>query len=372
MKNGSAHFHAPGSMRRCRFPGWDRLLLAGLAVLCFESGLARDAETAEVTEGIRSELESQFRSATGLGFKAFDCEYPRGWPASREIPCKATDEEDDRFFYRLLRAEGQNEPRVTMRQPAEQLNPEGLEVLRRPTDAFLLAFMRNDWQAALASLAPSFESQLGLEGVRDILAPVKAEFGTIENSRATYYATPSEGLHQLDYALAVEQGDAIGRFRLRFDAGGNPQIISFLVTAEPGSRLHTRMLESTGKTVLGQFFDQPIGRLEGPLDRLAYIGDHEELLLVLVDGGSVKARVEQHGSTWDMDSNDYRFQVLDARTLIGLHLSSMGRSFASIDCPGDVAPDGGSLDCVVTDPSGSTSTVRLMRRGGEHRLVNAE
>jgi hypothetical protein len=86
----------------------------------------------------------------------------------------------------------------------------------------------------------------------------------------------------------------------------------------------------------------------------------------------VKARIEQHGSTWDMDSNDYRFQLLDARTLIGLHLASVGRSATSIDCPGDVAPDGGSLDCVVTDASGSTSTVRLMRRGGDHRLVNAD
>jgi hypothetical protein len=346
------------------------LVLFGLAFL--ETAFASEAETVTVTQGIRSELESQFRAATGLGFKAFDCEYPRGWPASREIPCSATDEENDRFFYRLMREAGQAEPRMSMKQPVNQLNPEGLAVLRQPADAFLSAFIQGDWEAVLATLAPSFQSEIGLEGVRSVLAPIQSGLGTVDKPRAMYYATPSEGLHQLDYALESEPADAIGRFQLRFDGGGSPQIVAFLITSEPGTPLHEQMLKSTGEALLGQFFDQPVERLEGPLDRLVYIGDNEELRLVLADGSSVKARVEQHGTSWDMDSNDYRFQVLDARTLIGLHLASVGRSVASIDCPEDVAPDGGALDCVVTDGSGFASTVRLMRRGGDHRLVDAE
>lgn len=372
MNDQNAVFSDRTALKPRRSAGSAGVCLGLLFLMLAVASQVNASETAELTEGIRGELEARFRAATGLGFKDFDCDYPRGWPGSREIPCRATDEEDDRFFYRLMREEGQEEPRFTMKQPVDQLNPEGLAVLREPADAFLAAFVLGDWEAVRASLAPSFGAQLGVEGVRDALGPVKADFGTLGNARAEYYATPSEGLHQLDYAIAAEPGNAIGRFHLRFNAEGTPEIVSFLVTAEPGTALHAKLLESTGKAALGQFFDQPVQRLEGPLDRLAYIGDSEELRLVLADGTSVKARIEQHGSTWDMDSNDYRFQLLDARTLIGLHLASVDRSVASIDCPEDVAPDGGFLDCVVTEASGSTSTVRLMRRGGDHRLVNAD
>ncbi len=368
MKYRAAAFgHGPLSVPALRGPGKGLLVL--FAALCATFCQASEAETAGITEGLRGELENQFRATTGLGFTAFDCEYPRGWPESREILCSATDEEDDRFFYRLLREEGQDEPRVTMKQPVDQLNPEGLAVLRRPTDAFLSAFIEGDWAAVMAAVSPAFESQLGQEGLRNILEPIRTRLDSVGNPQARFYATPSEGLHQLDYSLATDPGDAVGRFQLRFDPEGRPQIVSFLVTAEPGTALHGALLESTGKAVLGQFFDQPVQRIEGSLAQLRYIGDHEEVSLVLADDSRRMARVEQHGSTHDMDSNDYRFQVLDARTLIGLHLASIGQSASSIDCPRDVVPDGGILDCVLTDESGGTSTVRLQRRGGDHRLV---
>jgi hypothetical protein len=351
-------------------PGW-RLPLLFAAV--FSSWCqAGDAELAGITEGIRGELETQFRASTGLGFRDFDCTYPQGWPDSREILCSATDDEDDRFFYRLLREEGEDEPRVTMKQPVDQLNPEGLAILRQPTDGFLSAFIKKDWDAVMASVSPSFESQLGLEGIRNILAPIHTQMGSAGNPQATYYATPSEGLHQLDYSLTTEPGEALARFRLRLDSGGNPQIVSFLVTAEPGTALHGELLEHTGKAVLGQFFDLPIQRIDGPLEQMVYLGDQEEISLVLADDSRIRARIEQHGSASDMDSNDYRFQILDARTLIGLHLASVGQSVTSIDCPQEVAPDGGSIDCAVTTEGGSVSAIRLMRRGGDHRLMDLE
>ena len=361
-----------GSPPRIRFLTPSSVLLGVLASIVVQSSLASDETLNEATAGIRGELEAQFQAATGLGFQAFDCEFPQGWPTSREILCEAVDEEGDRFFYQLTRVEGQNEPRMSMRQPVDQLNPDGLAVLRRPTDAFLSAFMADDWDAVLASLEQSFEAQLGVDGLRSILAPIKASFGSVSNPRATFYATPSEGLHQLDYALTTSAGVAVGRFRLRFDAGGNPQIVSFFVNAAPGTALHASLLEGMGKSVLDQFFDQPIERIEGPMDRVLHIGESEEVNLVLADGSSVRARMEQTGSTWDMDSNDYRFQVLDARTLIGLHLASSGQRATSIECPNEVAPDGGSLDCEVTVADGSSTTFRLMRRGGEHRLVPAD
>jgi len=329
---------------------------------------ASAADTSDATQGFRGELESQFRAATGLGFSAFDCAFPQGWPNSREILCDATDEEGDTFLYRLLRVEGQGAPRIIMKQPVGQLNPEGLATLRKPTDAFLAAFIDRDWPAVLASVSPSFESQLGLEDLQALLAPMRDRLDSVGKPQASHYASPSEGLHQLEYSLESSPGEAVGRFRLRFDAQGDPQIVSFLITAKPGSPLYIDLLQDTGKAVLNQFFDQPILRIDGPLHQLLYLGDHVEITLVLADDSRAKARIEQHASAYDLDTDDFRFQVLDASTLIRLHLASQGQTASSIDCPQTVVPDGGTLDCRVTVEDGLTSTARLMRQGGDHRL----
>lgn len=359
-----------GNRIACRF-----LTCLTVTVACLvlpESSMANDAEFAETTEGIRGHLEAQFKAVSGLGFKAFNCQYPKNWPAGSEIVCNATDEENDRFIYRLIFAPGQDEPRVSMIQPVSQLDPSGLAAISRPCDAFFIAFAKRDWGAALATLSPELQRQLGLDGLRETLAPLRDAFGNVANPAASFYATPSEGLHQLEYTFNTEQGEAVGRFRMRFDGQSNTQIVSFLLTAEPGSRLQSLLMEEIGKKVLAQFFDQPVQRIDGRLDSLMYVGDNIEVNVILEDGTSILTRVEQHGTTSDIDSNDYRFQVLDAKTLIDLHTSSSSKPAAAIECPIEAAPDGGSVDCAVTFADGSNTTLRLMRFGGEHRLVELD
>lgn len=349
-----------------------RLLTLALGMLFAGAGFTDDGGQDEVTASIQSHLEGQFRAVTGLGFTAFQCTYPRGWPGSREILCDATDEENDELHYRLLFLEGEAEPRSAMKQPVDQLNPEGLATLSVPSDAFLQAFAVEDWNVVLSTLSPPFQQQVDTTRLAAVLAPLKAAFGNVTGSEMTFYATPSEGLHQLDYSLATDRGEAAARFRLSIDESGQSHIVAFLVTADPGSLLHAQLLEETTKTALAQFFDEPIREVRGPLDELIYIGDMTEVDLVLDSGRQVRARLEQHGSTYDTDNNDYRFQVLDVQTLIGLHLASTDRTAESIDCPAAVVPDGGSLDCVVKEAGGTTTRLRLLRRGGEHRLVDAE
>jgi hypothetical protein len=334
--------------------------------------LASNPELDGTTQKIRGYLEAQFKETTGLGFKEFHCNYPNNWPTNRELVCEATDDESDRFIYRLIFETGQDDPRASMMQPVTQLNPSGLSVLSRPCEAFLLAFAQEDWDAVLASLSPELRNQLGLDGLREILAPLRSMFGNITESQALYYATPSPGLHQLEFSFVTELGEAVGRFRLRIDGQNNPQIVSFLLTAKPGSSLQSVLLEDIGKKVLARFFDQPIKGIEGPFDSLMYVGDNTEVSVMLQDGSSIATRIEQHGSTSDVDGNDYRFQILDAKTLIGMHLSSTFQSVKTIDCPTNVVPDGGLIDCTVTFSDGSNTILRLMRRGGEHRLVEAE
>ena len=348
------------------------LILAGSCLGLPVTSSASETPPDTATQELRHFLENQFKGVTGLGFKAFRCEYPVTWPTSRELTCYATDEENDRFIYQIASRAGEEDPFVSMMQPVEQLNPSGLSAISRPCEAFLEAFAQANWEGALAALSTELGEQLGIAGLRDILAPLRSELGTVAEPMARYYASPSQGLHQIEYAMDTGAGQAVGRFRLRIDSQNNPQIVSFLVTAEPGSALQAVLLERVGKEVLGQFFDQPINKIVGPLEELRYIGDNAELELTLQDGSSIMARIEQHGSTSDVDSNDYRFQVLDARTIIGLHLASRDQSVKTIDCPSNVAPDGGHVDCAVTFAGGTSTTMRLMRRGGSHRLVEAQ
>ena len=370
MRKTSLFFSSGEEMRRATRP----IPVLGAIALCLglsTASLANNPTPERATQEIRSYLENQFKEVTGLGFKEFRCDFPDSWPNSREFICFATDEESDRFIYRVIFKEGQDDPLVSMSQPASQLNPSGLAAISAPGDAFLLAFAEEDWEGALASVSKELREQLGLEGMRNILAPLKARLGTVSNPKVRFYANPRQGLHQLDYTLDSDQGKVLGRLRMIIDSENKPQILGFLVTAEPGTPLQAKLLEETGKAVLGQFFDQPISRIEGPLDSLQFIGENAELEVILEDGSRVMARVEQHGSTYDTDSNDYRFQVLDARTLIGLTLASGDKKVKAIDCPSDVTPDGGQLDCTVTFADESTTTFRLMRRGGEHRMAEA-
>ncbi|MCZ7599599.1 MAG: DUF4019 domain-containing protein [Gammaproteobacteria bacterium] len=315
--------------------------------------------------------EPRFRDMTGLGFTRFTCAVPDDGPPGREFTCDATDEEGDLFHYRIVAADPEGQPMVWMSQPVVQLNPEGLAVIERPCLAFLDAFAAGRWDEAHRQFSDQFRQRTTAEGLREALTDVRASLGTVVARDARLYATPQPGLHQLQYALETTGGRAVARFLLQFVAEGEARIVAFVVLAEPGTELQARLLSMVGREALESILSRPVADIRGPLDELAILGDAVEGEAVFDDGSAISIRVEQDGSVHDFDRDDYRFQVLDVPTILRLHYEAQGTAIEEARCPRPVTPDGGQLYCTVNLGDGSERTVTVMRRGGQHRLVDS-
>jgi hypothetical protein len=327
---------------------------------------------ASKVQEIREPLEQQFRDVTGLGFDRFDCD-PLPTPTERwELTCEAVDEEGDRFIYRIVSDGSGEAPSVSMSQPVTQLNPAGLERIAKPCEAFIDAFDERDWQVIHAQLEADFQASFPVERVEAILLPLRNEFGHIGSKRAVRYGSPQRGVHQLEFSIVTDHGEAAGRFRLAFVDDENVRIIGFLLTAQPGSELQAHLLAQQGAAAIRPFLDQSVVSLEGPFSDLRRIGDAAELSASLESGATIAVRVEQTGTTHDLDANDYVFQILDAPTLVRHQLTSSGFSPQEVDCPVRVVPDGGETGCTATLSDSSTRRFTLARRGGEHWLREIE
>jgi hypothetical protein len=332
--------------------------------------VAESPSAEELTALLRESLETQFQISTGLGFSRFHCDIPAGLQQPpRELTCQATDEEGDRFYYRLTSAEDRQPPSVSTSQPVSQLNPSGLAVLERPCLEFLSAFERLDWSSAYSSLSPELQTAISRNDFEASLVPVRRMLGELRNTEAKNYSSPSPGLHSIEYELASEGGDAVARFRLKFSDDEKAQIMAFLVTSRPGSELQAKLLSAVGRQVLSNVLGQQVKEIKAPLADLELIGDVVEGTAKLDGGDEAMIRVEQHQTAHDLDGNDYRFQVLEVSWLIRTHLVSTGQAPSRIDCPARKAPDGGEVECTVTLEDGSQRSITIARRGGEHRLV---
>jgi hypothetical protein len=342
-------------------------LLAFLCLGCVTDTLAQ-TETTERTARLRQSLEAQFRASTGLGFARFQCAFPPGEKPAGELTCQAVDEEGDRFSYRIIFHGEDQAPTVTTSQPVDQLGAEGRELIERPCKAFLNAFERAAWPEAYANFSEGFRSEVTLEALESMLIPIRQMLGRVTSFEATSYTSPSPGQHILEYDLDTEGGAAVARFRLQF-AGDQPRIFAFLVTAQPGSALQARLLTASGRETLQPLFGQPVEQIDAPLASLEQIGDAVEGVAVLADGTNIEIRVEQRNTAHDLDGNDYRFQVLDVAWLIRRYLESTGTPPEAVECPSRTAPDGGSVECAATLQDGTRKTIRIARRGGDHRLL---
>lgn len=328
-------------------------------------------ESALVTQ-LRTALEQQFRTSTGLGFASFDCDLSPRTPLGQEVTCDAVDEEGDRFLYRIFSGAQDGPPTVSTSQPVSQLATEGRQVIEAPCLAFLDAFGRGVWEDAYAELSVEFSNGFSLDELKSLLRPLRDALGDLTGAKALTYATPSPGLHQLEYALDTSQGEAVARFRLRIGDGQQAHIDSFLITARPGSQLQATLLSAVGREALTPLLGQPVVRLTGPLATLERIGDTIEGQAVLEDQTAVPIWVEQHNTAHDLDPNDYRFRVLDVPFLIHRYLVSTGVESETISCPSRTAPDGGRIDCVAVLPGGTERAISVARRGGDHRLLRPE
>lgn len=344
-------------------------LLLVLAI-CWLPTAAQSQGPSVTSDDLRGSLEESFREATGLGFASFDCEIPADFRLGQEIACEAVDEEGDRFFYRVATAKDGGDTTFTAAQPIEQLTPTGRASLERPCVAFLEAFRLSAWPSAHSALSPELQQELSLTDLQSMLEALGEAFGEIRSVEAETYASPAPGVHRLEYSIATASGDAVARFRLHSAEDGTARILAFLLTARPGSSLQGSLLEATGRRALEPLLERLVTRIEAPLHELVRIFDAVEGAAVLADGTKIPIRVEQHSSAWDLDGNDYGFQVLDVPWLLRRHLESAGSAPVEIDCPSRVAPDGGHVDCVVTVAGGDEARYTVSRRGGEHRLLD--
>lgn len=327
---------------------------------------------AELSDQLRTTLEEQFRANTGIGFASFDCDLPQDEMPGPELTCQAVDEDGDRFSYRIVADPEGGSPSVTTSQPVSQLLASGREKIERPCLAFLDAFERGAWSDAYQEFSTELKAGLSLADMETTLEPMREAFGDLRAVKAETYASPSPGLHQLEYSLEAGHGDGVARFQLQFIDDEHARIAAFLVTARPGSALQGRLLSATGRETLAPLLGQPVDRVEGPLADLERIGDAIEGQAVLRDGAAIPIRVEQHGTAHDLDGNDYRFQILDVPWLIRRYLVSTGAAPRRVDCPVRTAPDGGRVDCVATLEDDSERAIAIVRQGGDHRLLPAE
>jgi len=324
----------------------------------------------ELTALLRESLEAQFQSSTGLGFSSFHCDIPTDLQQPpKELTCEAIDEEGDHFSYRLVSAEDGQPPTVTTAQPVAQLNPAGFAVLEKPCLEFLSAFERSDWHGGYSSLSPELQNVISLSDFESSLAPLRLALGELRKTEANSYSNPSPGVHLLEYDLSSAGGDAVARFRLQFNDEEQARILAFLVTSRPGSELQATLLSAAGRQMLTPVLGQPVQEIEAPLADLKIVGDVVEGTAKLDEGGEVLIRIEQNNTAHDMDSNDYRFQVLEVSWLIRQYLVSTGEVPGEISCPSRTAPDGGEVVCTTTMEDGSQRAITIARRGGEHRLV---
>jgi len=341
-----------------------------LCLVLITAAEAADAlDTANLTHRIQQTLEDQFRSSTGLGFASFDCDLPEDGAQPRELTCQAVDEEGDQFFYRIMAPEDDQEPVVTTFQPVSQLNPSGLELIERPCVAFLNAFDAGDWAEAHNELSTELQTRLTTAELGAFLGPVRQVVGELQSTIAELYTTPSADLHGVEYALKSDGGEAVARFRLRIVEGEQARIVAFLVSAKPGSQLQAELLSQSGIEVLSPLFGQSVTKIEAPLEQLELIGDSVEGLAWLDNGEDYAIRVEQHHSAYDLDGNDYRFQVLDVPWLVRRYLLASGEAPREVNCPSRLVPDGNRIDCVASLEDGSERPVSLVRAGGDYRLV---
>ena len=343
--------------------------MTGLLQIASMSFAAEPGSSGDREALLRQSLEEQFRESTGLGFVSFDCDMPDEASQVREVTCLASDEEGDQFIYRIVFPETAEAPSVTTAQPVSQLNASGRAVIERPCLAFLAAYANADWGSAHEELSPELQTELSVQGLHASLEPLREATGAVRSVDAKYYTTPSPGLHVLEYAMGTEGGNAVARFRIRFDENEQPRIVAFLISSEPGSELQATLLSETGQEVLSGLFGVSVVRMEAPLEQLGRAGDAVEGTVWLDTGEDYAIRVYQHSTAHDLDGNDYSFQVLDVPWLIQRYLKSSGMDFSGVICPSRVAPDGDRLDCVVEYSDGTESAMSVERQGGDYRLI---
>ncbi|MCK7593734.1 hypothetical protein [Pseudomarimonas salicorniae] len=347
-----------------------RLLFAALCTLSTSAAIAQAAPPGNpAVDTVREALETPFREQTGLAFSRFDCDLPQDieQPGLVEFSCHATDEEGDRFTYRLWRDQDSGESMVSQWQPLEQVPPTVLAPLTEAADRFLEGFATADWPATAAARHPRLAESQSEADLAAALGALREGSGRIEARRAMLFSQPGPGTYALEYRLDSERGPLLARIQLRRE-GGNTGVSGYLIVPEDGTRLAAAMLQEQATEALTPLIGAPINALNVDLERLQRAGDAEVAAAEYGDGQRIAVLVTRVGTAFDYEPLDYRFSILDVPWMVARHEVQSGRPESTVQCPGRVARDGGHLDCTVTRKDGSEVVYRVERQGGEHRM----
>ena len=313
------------------------------------------------------ELESAFRAQTGLGFRSFDCDITPDGSVPFELECYAEDDEGDNFVYRLWFSQTGEAGAVSMWQPVQQLESNGLAWLLEPIDRFLTAFDEADWAALRDSYLPELANALPPDNV-SVLSELRQMIGPVRGYRHLLYSNNAPGVHTLEVAIDGEQGQLVGRFRVQENGAGEARLSAYMISPLPGSKPFESMLIHVARQTLEPLLGRSISTIDLPLSELRRTGNAVEGELQLADETRIAVRAQQKSPAHDFDNSDYTFQVLEAEWIIADYLVKIGKADAQVSCPSRTVSDGGALVCRANLSDGTVTDYEIRRRGGEHRL----
>jgi hypothetical protein len=322
---------------------------------------------------VREALETPFREQTGLGFRHFDCDLPEQVEMTGvvEFSCQVTDEEGDRFTYRLWRDRDSGASTVSQWQPMSQVPEPILAPLTAAAEKFLDAFAAGDWQAAANARHPALIEIQPVEALLTSLGALRQRTGKILDRRPMLFGEPGPGTFALEYRLDSEQGPLRARIQLRQDAE-QASVNGYLITPEDGTPLAAAMLEEQAASALSPLLGAPVTGLRVDLDKLQRAGDTEVGAVQLGKDLQIVVLVSRIGTAFDYEQNDYRFSILDVPWMVARHEVENGRPDSQVRCPARIAPDGGGISCRVTREDGSEVVYRVEREAGAHRMTGGE
>ena len=320
---------------------------------------------------IRSVLETGMREQQGREFTTFGCALPDLAGPPRAFTCSAVDDAGDEYVY-LVEPDEEGALFVEMvSQPAGQLEPDFLAQLETPCREFLGEYATRSWEEIWTALHPALQEAISLESLAGQLDSMWQVLGPIESLHADTFSLRSNGRFELQYSGSARGGAAAFRCGVHIEAD-QASVIAFLLLPAVDSQLYSRLISEETTAALSRVLGLTVVRVDLPFNTMLNQYDVEEGLGWTASGREFAIRAERSGRTDDFEMIDFEFQVLDVPLIVAPHLRSRQMEPDRFDCPTRVAPDGGTLHCVVYLTDGSRLALAVTRRGGEHRIVQLQ
>jgi hypothetical protein len=335
----------------------------------------REQMLEQLSNAMRGLVEPTFKESVGFGFVSFACEVETDLGPGSRFDCTAVDEEGERIRYTLEVDDEGMATVVLATQFAENLTAEDRTVLEPPCLKFLDLYSLGEWDTLISELHPALLATVPGETILTQLAPIREALGEVRSVRLVTYSRyvmeDQTTRHELAYDLECTEGPGVARLGLFIDDEG-PRVAAYVVSPSPGSPIHAEMLSALGCEMISSFVDEPVERMDAPIDQLQSVNDAVEGTAWLSDGREIRIGVVQQGRHDDFDIIDYRFQVLEVSWLLMRAFAARPDPAVAVECPTRVAPDGGTLTCRAEFASGEARSVTVARSSGDHRIIDSQ